>query len=104
MPLQFGGERVGRLAPLAQHDERLDDLGAFRVGLADHGDLGDGRVLDDDAFDIKGADAIADRSYDVVVAADEKEMAVGVLMHDVAGQIPVAAQARRLGLEIAVGR
>ena len=35
----------------------------------------------------------AGRSYDVVVAADEKEMAVGVLMHDVAGQIPVAAQA-----------
>ena len=35
--LDVGGERVGRRLAGLEHDERLDDLGAHRVGLADHG-------------------------------------------------------------------
>ena len=34
--LDVGGERVRRRLPFLQHDEGLDDLGAQRIGLADH--------------------------------------------------------------------
>ena len=59
------------------------------VGLADDGDFGDRGVFDDDALDVERADAIARRSDDVVVAAGEEEMAVGVSRHGVAGHVPV---------------
>ena len=64
-------------------------------GLPIDGDLGDRRMFDDDALDVERADAIAGRGDDVVVAADEEEMPVGVLLHRVAGQYQ---SPRRLGV------
>ena len=60
----------GALAGL-EHDERLDDLGAHRIGLADHRGERHRRMLDQAILDLARPDAIARRGDDVVVAADE---------------------------------
>ena len=60
----------GRVAGL-QHDEGLDDLGAHRIGLADHGGERHRRMPDQAILDLARADAEAGRGDDVVVAADE---------------------------------
>jgi hypothetical protein len=51
--LQFRLERVDGVQVGTEHNERLDDFGALRVGLADDGHLSDGGMLHDDAFDIE---------------------------------------------------
>ena len=63
----------------ARHDRRLDDR----------------RVLEQRALDLERADAVAGRDDDVVGAADEPEVAVLVAARAVAGQVPLAAPARR---------
>ena len=62
--------------PCLQHDEGLDDLGAHRVGLADRGGERHRRMADQAILDLAGPDAEAGRGDDVVVAADETEIAV----------------------------
>ena len=57
--LQLGGEAVARGVFRLQDDERLDDLGAQRVGHADHRRHGDRRVLDQAVLDLARADAVA---------------------------------------------
>src|SRR5439155_2954863 len=44
------------------------------------------------AFDFEGSDAIAGGFDDVVGAADEPEVAVGVAAGDVAGEVEIAAE------------
>ena len=81
-----------------QHHERLDDLGAQPVGLADDGGERHRRVADQAVLDLGGADAVAGRGDHVVVAADEADVAVTVADALVAGHHPVAddpAQWRR---------
>src|SRR5881296_3762624 len=99
--LQLARERVRRRAPGREHHERLDDLAAERVGLADDGGLGDRGVLDQGGFDLERPDAIRGAVDYVVGAAHEPEVAVAVHRRAVAGDVPVAAMARRRRLGIA---
>jgi hypothetical protein len=73
-----------------EHDEGLHDLGALRIGHAHdsgklHGGMGDQTI-----FDGSGSDAIAGAGDDVVVAADELNVAAGMAHAGVAGEQPVA--------------
>jgi hypothetical protein len=72
--LDFGrpARRTASKARL-QHDERLDDLGAHRIGLADGGRQRHRRMRDQAILDLARPDAIARRGDDVVVAADERK-------------------------------
>ncbi len=69
--LDLGGQRIGRRLSGLQHDERLDDLGAQRIRLADRGGQRHRRMPDQAILDFAGADAVTRRCNDVVVAADE---------------------------------
>ena len=46
-------------SPAPTHDERLDDASTVLVGRRHDGALDDGRVLDEDALDLEGPDAVA---------------------------------------------
>ena len=70
MLLELYDERIRGRVSGGEHDEGLDDLAAKRVGLADDGGLGDGRVLDERGLDLEGADAVG-RAVDDVVGAPE---------------------------------
>ena len=61
-----------------ERDERLDDLHVHRVGLGDRGRLGHRRVLEQRRLDLERPDEVAAGVDDVVVAADEPEVAVRV--------------------------
>jgi len=100
--LNLGCQRVIGLITLPQHDERLDDFRALGVGFADDRRLRHGGMLHDDALHIERTDAVAGRGDDVVIAADKEEISVLVLLHGVAGEIPIAPQARRVDPPIAV--
>ena len=84
-----------------QHDDRLDDLGALRVWLADDRDFRHRGMLHNHAFDVERTDAVAGRSDDVVVTTDEEEMTVLVAHHRVAGDVPVAADVGRFRFPVA---
>src|SRR5207253_7475816 len=73
-------------------DERLHDLSAVRVRLADDGALGDGFVLEQRALDLERPDPVGRGEDDVVGAAGEPEVAVVVTRRAVAGDVPVAAE------------
>src|SRR5207247_11260095 len=75
--------------------ERLHRLAAHRVGARHHGRLDHRRVLEERALHLEGADAVAGRDDDVVGAPDEPEVAVLVTAGAIAGEIPLAAPARR---------
>src|ERR1700733_14520774 len=59
-------------------------------------------MFHDAAFDVEGTNAVAGGCDDVVVTADEIVMPIFVLLHRVAGEIPLAAERGRLGAPIAV--
>ena len=82
-----------------EHDECLDDLGAHRIRLADHGRERDRRMLDQAVLDLARPDAVAGGGDDVVVAPHEGDVALVVDDALVAGGHPVADEflARRLG-------
>ena len=99
--LEFGGERLARRGDTGlQHDERLDDFGAHRIGLADDGRERHRRMPDQAILDLARPDAIARRGDDIVVAPDEMEIAFVVGNALIAGRHPVADEllARRIGL------
>src|SRR5262249_34139973 len=73
-------------------DKRLDHAAALRVGTLDHGRFQNGRVADQAALDLEWRDAVAARLDDVVVAALEPEVAVGVAAQYVAGIVPRPAE------------
>ena len=95
---QFPPQRLARLEAGLQRDEGLDHLADHRVGLADDAGLGDRRVLHQHALDLERADQVAGRLDDVVGAADEPEVAVGVAPRQVAGQVPAAGEALAVAL------
>ncbi|PHJ59673.1 hypothetical protein VF03_34290 [Nostoc linckia z2] len=91
---------VGRgLDAVLQHDEGLDDFSAQLVGLADGGRKRHGRMLQQRVLDLAGPDAVAGGGDDVVVPAEEVDVAFLVAQALVAGHHPVADElvARRLG-------
>ena len=88
--LQLGLQRVVAAHAVGEHDERLEYLAAQVVGPADNRDVDDRRVGDQDALDVERADAIPGHDDDVVVAGAEEEVALGVEVSRVAGEIPTA--------------
>ena len=78
-----------------QRDESLHRFADDRVGLADDAGLGDRGVLHQRALDLERADQMAGGLDDVVGAPDEPEVAVGVALRQVAGQVKVAGEALR---------
>ncbi|MNM84595.1 hypothetical protein D3C81_966880 [compost metagenome] len=83
---QLGGGAVLR----AEHDERLDQFGALRIGLADHGGLDHGRVFDQRTFHVERANPVAGGGDHVIAATDEADAAVRVPLDGVATQVIVA--------------
>src|SRR5258708_4329607 len=82
---------IGRAAAAGlQHQERLDDLGAQRVGHADSRGEGHGGMLHQAVLDLAGADAVAGAGDDVVGAALEPEISRLVLPPEIAGEQVVA--------------
>src|SRR5581483_2037794 len=81
--LDVARELVRRLEPGLQRDERLDDLSAKRVGLADDGGLRDRAVLDDRRLDLERADPVRARGDHVVRPSDEPQVPVLVLAREV---------------------
>ena len=77
---QFQAQCVARLVAGFERDEGLDELADQRVGLADHAGLGDRGMLHQRALDLERADHVAGGLDDVVGAADEPEVAVGVAL------------------------
>ena len=69
-------ERVAAGMSGAQHDERLHDLPAVRVGLPDDRALRHRRVLEQGALDLERPDPVAGGDDHVVGAAGEPEVAV----------------------------
>ena len=92
---------VARLVARVQDHERLDDGTDDRVGFADHTGLGDRGMLHERALDLERADEMPGRLDDVVAAADEPEVAVGVAAGEVAAQVPAAAEALPVALRLA---
>ena len=92
--LQLGGQLIAAVAP-TRHDERLHDLAAHLVRDADDRALGHGRVRGQNRLDVERADPVAGHEDDVVVAAGEVEIAVGVHRPAVPGEV-VAAVAGEL--------
>ncbi|MCY1555103.1 hypothetical protein D9M68_917340 [compost metagenome] len=82
---QFGIALVAGM----QHDEGLDQLGALRIGLADHRGFDHRRVLDQRAFHVEGANPVAGGGDHIVGTADEADAAVCVEFHRVTAQIVV---------------
>ena len=74
--LDLRRELVRQPVPLFENHEGLDDLRPDRVGLADRGRERHSRVADQAVLDLAGADAISRGGDDVVVAADEMDVAV----------------------------
>ena len=70
-----------------ERDEGDDRLPLELVGPADDGGLGDRRVADERALDLRGAEAVAGDVEHVVDAAHDPEVAVLVLARPVAGEV-----------------
>ena len=77
--LQLFFELLARLIAAGEDDGHPDHLAAHRVGGGGDGAFEDARILQKGAFHLKGSDAVTRALDDVVVAADEPIVAVGVL-------------------------
>jgi hypothetical protein len=80
-------ERVARIDATAQDDERGDGLPGGRVFLADNRGLRDRWVIDERGLDFRRADVVPRHEHDVVDAAQQPEVAVGVALGAVAGEV-----------------
>jgi hypothetical protein len=86
---------------LCGHDERHRHLVQLDVGPGHHGGLGDAGHLGDDALDLAGGDVLAADPEHVLGPARERDPAVGVHRHQVAGAEPaVLVVAVRGGLRL----
>src|SRR6185312_16445970 len=82
-----------RLFPILQLDERLGRLAAVRVGNADDGDLGHGRMLVERILDPPRID-LETRGVDHVLdAIDDEDVALRVHVADIAGAEEAAHEA-----------
>src|SRR5215210_6615258 len=85
-----------RLVVIANDYVRLDDASPVLVGHGHDGALDDRGMLDEDALDLKGSDAVTGREDDIIGTAHKPEVAVSVPISPVAGQV-VAVTKNRLG-------
>src|SRR5205823_3320784 len=92
--LELRGE--GRRAGVArlEHDDRLDHLGADGVRLADDRGERHRRMAQQAGLDLARADAVPAAGDEIVVAADETEIARLVAYAEVSAREPVAAKLR----------
>src|SRR5262249_38738351 len=84
---QLPAQSVGRLRSDHQGDVGVDALALDLVRVADHGGLGHGRVADQGALDLGGAEAVAGDVDHVVDAAGDPVVAVLVAAAAVAGEV-----------------
>src|SRR4051794_16600023 len=95
-------EIVGALEiPLERH-ERRDGLAGVLVALADARGLGDLRMRDDRALDLRRRHAVAGDVDDVVDAPDDPEVVVLVLARGVADEVRLLAELLEVRLDVAV--
>src|SRR5207302_10979554 len=80
----------GGLAVL-QHHDRLHALRPFRVGHADDGGIGHGRVLLYAALDLGRVDVLGRRLHHPGLGTDERDGAVRFAPAEIAGVVPAAA-------------
>jgi len=73
---------------------------SLRILDADHGALGDGPVLEQRRLDLERADAVARGLDDVVVAADEPEVAVRVPVGAIAREVVAVAEGVLVGFAV----
>src|SRR5581483_10917670 len=85
---QLGRQRLARLGPAPQDDERGDGLARGRVRPADDGRLGDGRVPDERVLDLGGRDVVARDEHDVVDPPEQPVVAVLVALGAVTREVP----------------
>src|SRR5437773_104907 len=93
-------------APKAQPNESITRrltswMTAAGVRFSDDGGFQHRRMFDQRAFDFERADPVGGTLDHIVAPADEPVVAVGVAPRDVAGQIPVAAEAALVFLGVA---
>src|SRR6185295_1024710 len=89
MFLQFTCERFSRRESRFEYNECLDDLGALRIRRPYDRSHAHGGMAQQAVFDGSRPDAIARTGNDVVVAADERYVALRVLRAGIAGDEPV---------------
>ena len=85
--LQFVGDVLRTVLAVLQRDERRDRLALDLVRPADDRRFGDARVIDQRALHFHRADAVAGDVQHVVHAAEQPEVAVGVELRAVAGEV-----------------
>src|SRR2546421_134616 len=85
---------LSRREAFLQHDTCLPHFGADRVGLAHARGQCDGWMAREAGLDLAGADAIATAGDQIVVAADESEVARLIAHAQVAADQPVSAELR----------
>ena len=83
---------IARVVALRQHDERLHDVAALRVGRRDRGRLQDRRMLHARRLDLEGADAVPRRDDHVVGPSGVPVVAVLVGLRGVLRVEPLAAE------------
>ncbi len=89
--LELLRQGFARLDALLQGDERGDRLTLDLVRTADDGRFSDFRVIDERALDFHRADAMPGHVDHVVHAAEQPEVAVGVTLGAIAGEVDVRA-------------
>ncbi len=95
---QLGGaDRRSR----AQHHRRADILTQPRVRHGEGRDLAYRRVGEQGALDVVGRDLLVAAIDDLLGAADDRQVAVGIDRADIAGGEPARLQASRLALDVA---
>ena len=84
------------------HNKGFYDLGSLSIRFTNNSNLGHRGMLDDAAFDIEGTDAITSRSDNVIITAHKKEEPVGVLLHGITCEVPIAPKARGIGIPVTI--
>src|SRR5829696_3407453 len=87
---------------LAEDHERDDALPGGRVAGTHDRRLGHGRVADQGGLDLRRGDAVARDVHDVVHPAEQPDVAVGVLLGAVPGEVDVLAEPRPVGVDVPV--
>jgi hypothetical protein len=79
-------------------DESSHDLAQALVRQADHGHLRDGGVEREAALDLDRRDVLAAGDDHVVDPAGDEEIALGIEIAGIAGEVPAAAQCLGIGV------
>src|SRR6185436_19460802 len=86
MVLYLASQFLARAPPLFKHQERLDDLGALRIGHANHCREAHRGMAEQAVLDRSRADPVAGAGDHIVVPAVELEIALRIAASGIAGQ------------------